>query len=105
HVDTGGEEIGVTRETHRRKVTAVAAAPEADALGIDVGAGLQIFSGGDDVLIFAGASAGTIRSFTESTAVADAAAIVHRENDVAAIGEILIHRIGIRVVVHVMPAE
>ena len=105
HVDPGGEKIGIAGEAHGREIAAVASAPKTDALSVDVGAGLQIFSSGDDVLIFAGAATGAIGSFAESATVADAAAIVDGENDVAAIGEILIHRVGIRVVVHVMPAE
>src|SRR5207244_12978419 len=104
-VDAGGEKIGMAGEAHGRDIAAVAAAPKTDALSVDVGAGLQIFSSGDDVLIFAGAATGAIRSFAEGAAVTDAAAIVDGENDVAAIGEVLIHGIGIRVVVHVMPAE
>src|SRR5439155_17068589 len=97
--------IGIAGEAHGREIAAVASSPKTDALSVDVGAGLQIFSSGDDVLIFAGAAAGAIRSFAEGAAVTDAAAIVDGENDVAAIGEVLIHGIGIRVVVHVMPAE
>src|SRR2546430_8182717 len=104
HVDSGSEKIGIAGEAHGREIAAVASSPKADALSIDVSAGLQIFSCGDDVLIFAGAAAGAIGRFAEGAAVTDAAAIVDGENDVAAIGEVLIHRVGIRVVVHVMPA-
>src|SRR6185295_347497 len=59
----------------------------------------------DDVLIFAGAAAGATRSFAEGPAVADAAAIVDREHDISTASEVLIHRVGIRVVVHVVPAQ
>src|SRR6266850_1261152 len=63
------------------------------------------FSGGDNVFVFGGATPCASRSFAEGPAVADAAAIVDRKNDVAAAGQVLIHRIGIRVVIHVVPAE
>jgi len=88
HVDSGGEKIGIAGEAHSGEIATVAAAPKTDALSIDVGARLQIFASGDDVLIFAGTAAGAIGSFTEGAAVADSAAIVDGENDVAAIGEI-----------------
>src|SRR5215475_325701 len=104
-IDASGEDVGIVRKTHRREIAAITPSPKADALGIDVGAGLQIFSGGYDVLIFAGATPGPIRSLAKGAPVADAAAIVDGKNDVAAIREVLVHRVGVRVVVHVMPAE
>src|SRR5205814_6653067 len=72
---------------------------------VDVGTALQEFSRGDNILIFGCAATSAARRFAEGAAVADAAAVIERENDVAAAGEILIHGIGIRVVVHVVPAE
>ena len=66
---------------------------------------MQEFSRGDNILIFGCAATSAARRFAEGAAVADAAAVIERENDVAAAGEILIHGIGIRVVVHVVPAE
>src|ERR1051326_2464781 len=41
----------------------------------------------------------------EIVPVADTETIVHRQNNVAVGGEILIHRVRIRVVIHVVPAE
>src|SRR5205085_7682110 len=43
--------------------------------------------------------------FTKRAPVADAAAIVDREHRVAATGEILIERVGVVIVVEIMPAE
>src|SRR5690242_4865464 len=103
-IDASDKEIGVTSETERGEIAAVASAPETDALGINIGAGSQKFSRGDHVLIFGGAASSAARSFAERAAVADSAAVIERQDDVAAAGEILVHGIGIRVVVHVMPA-
>src|SRR5215467_8566386 len=104
-IDASDKEIGVATEAECGEVAAVASAPQADLLGGDIRTTLQKFSGGNDVLIFRRATTGPPRRFTKRTAVANAAAIVERENDVATAREILIHGVGIRVVVHVVPAE
>src|SRR5580704_5363292 len=104
-VDAGGEDVGVVREAHCGEEAAVTAAPEADAGRIDVGTRLQKFSGGDYVAEFGGAAACGAGGFGESAAVADAAAIVDGKDDVAAAGEVRIHGVRVRVVVHVVPAE
>src|ERR1700738_3512868 len=101
----GGEDIRIAREAHGREEPAVATAPKANSRGIDIGAALKVFSSGDDVFVFGGAAAGTPWSFAKGATVADAAAIVDREHNVSAASEILIHRVGIRVVIHVVPAE
>src|SRR2546428_6238566 len=97
--------MGIGAESIRSTLTGVAAEPETDALGVDVGTALQIFSCGDNILIFRCAAAGSADCFAEGAAVANAAAVVECEDDVAAAGEVLVHGIRIRVVVHVMPPE
>src|SRR3984893_5923290 len=104
-VDAGGEDVRVAAQTQGGEITAVAATPEAHPCGIDVRAALQIFSGGNDVLVFSGAAAGAAWGFAEGAAVADSAAVVYREHHVSAAGQVLIHGVGVRVVVHVVPAE
>src|SRR5262249_17120845 len=104
-IDASSEEIRVAAEAERGEITAVTAAPEPDALRLDLGAALQIFSGGDNVLIFGRATASAPRSFAKCTTVADAAAIVDSKRDVTMVSQKLIHGVGIRVVIHVVPAE
>src|SRR6266478_1334687 len=99
------EQIGITPQSERSQVAAVASAPESDALTVHVAAGLQIFSSRHDVLVLLCAAARAARGFAKRAAVADSAAVIQREDHVTAAGEILIHGVGIRVVVHVMPAE
>src|ERR1700719_3757268 len=95
-VHTSGENIRVARQAHGGKEPAVAAAPQADACGIDIAAAPEIFSGGDDILIFRGATASAAGSLAKRAAIPNAAAIVDGEHDVAAAGEILVHGVGIR---------
>ena len=57
------------------------------------------------VLIFGGARGPGMVGLLEVPAIADAEPIVHRQHDEAVRGEILVHRIGVAVVVHVVPAE
>src|SRR6266478_6571791 len=94
-IDTSGEEVRIARQAQRGEVAAVTAAPETDSRRDYVSARLQIFCSGDDVLIFAGTAAGAAGGFAEGAAVADAAAIVYGEYDVAAAREILVHGIAI----------
>src|SRR5437016_10726189 len=94
-VDTRREEIRVSRKAQRGEVTTVAAAPQADTRGVHVGSRLQIFPGSNYVLIFTGTASGAAGSFAERAAISDAAAIVHREDDVAAARKILVHGVGI----------
>src|SRR5579859_2610094 len=89
------EEIGVAREAQCSQVAAVAAAPQSDASRIYFGTRLQIFSGGDHVLILAGASSRAAGSFAKRAAVSDAAAVVHGKHHVAAAGQILVHAVRI----------
>src|SRR5215831_13464896 len=104
-IHAGSKEIRVAPQAECSEIAAVASTPEADALGVNVCAGLQEFSCGDHVLIFRRATSGAARSFTERAAIANTAAVIERENDIAAASEILVHGVGIRVVVYVVPAE
>src|SRR5580704_8832097 len=81
-VHTCGEDVGVVRETHGGEEAAIAAAPEADAGRVDVGASLQEFSGGDYVAIFGGAAACASGGLAKGASVADAAAVVDGEDDI-----------------------
>jgi len=94
-IDTRREEIRISRKAERGEITAVTATPQADTRGVHVSARLQIFSGGDYILIFAGTSSSTAGSLAKSAAVSDAAAIVHGEDDVATTRKILVHGVGI----------
>src|SRR5690349_8317864 len=102
-IDAGRKDVGVARQSQCGEVATVAAAPQAYPSRIDVCARLQIFSGGNHVLVFAGAAARAAGGFAKCAAVADPAAVIHGEDHVAAAGKILVHTVGIRVVVHVVP--
>src|SRR6266404_2848508 len=80
-------------------------APESDAFAVHVAASLQIFSSRHDVLVLLCAAARAARGFAKRAAVTDSAAVIQRQYHITAAGEILIHGVGIRVVVHVVPAE
>ena len=56
-------------------------------------------------LILAAAGSAIAQRFAEIQAVADAAAVIHRQHHEAAVGEVLVHRVGVHVVIHGMPAE
>src|SRR5260370_28512615 len=74
-------------------------------LWIDSAANWERFSSGHHVLILRRAASGSPRRFAERAAVANSAAVIQRKNDVSAAGEVLIHGVRIRVVVHIVPAE
>src|SRR5262249_52935095 len=104
-VDAGGEEIRRLGQRERGEVPAVRAAPGGDAIGIDVGARAEIQTGADDVVHFARAARAVVLRLAELHAVADAAAVIHGQHDVAAAGQVLVHGVRVRVVTHVVPAE
>ena len=103
-VDTGGEQVRGARQTERRQVPAVGAAPESDVRPVYLRPPPQIQAGSGDVAILGGALGSEVDGFAEFHAVADSAAIVHGQDDEAPAREVLVHRIGVAVVVHVMPA-
>ena len=73
--------------------------------GVDARRGLQELGAGQHVLILGRAGEAGVVGMLEGAAVADAEAIVHRQHDEAVRGQILVHRIGVGVIVHVVPAE
>src|SRR5438309_11933537 len=104
-VDAGLENVGVAGEPHRGEITAIGAAPDADLRRVDVGQRLQVLRSGDDVLIF-GPSRGTrMIGMMEAVAVADTEAVVYGQYHIAVTREILVHRVGVAVIIHVLPAE
>ena len=104
-VDAGGEEVGVAREGEGGEIAAVAAAPYADAFGVDAGKGAKIFCGGEDVVVLGATVGAGVLALAEVEAIADAAAVVDGEHDEALGGEVLIHRVGVGVVAHGGVAE
>ena len=105
HVHAGREHVGRTRESHRGEIAAVRAAPQADARRVDVRPILHEEARAHHVAEFAAAGRAVVERFAELHPVADAAAVVDGEHDVALAGQPLVHRVGIPVVIHVVPAE
>src|SRR6266853_2576564 len=104
-VHAGREQIGIAAQAERCQIAAIAPAPQSDMLCIDIAAALQVFSRGYDILILRRATSGSARRFAKCAAIANSAAVIQRKNDVSTAGEVLIHPIGIRVVVHVVPTK
>ena len=73
--------------------------------GSTSGRPFMIEPGAHHVVELRAAGGAVVERLAELQAVADAAAIVHRQHDVALAGEPLIHRVGVPVVVVVVPAE
>ena len=73
--------------------------------GIDVGPALQVLRAGHDVLVLGVPALAGVGGVSERLAVADAAPVVHREDDVALRREPLVHRVGQVVEPHVVVAE
>src|ERR1700733_5727250 len=97
--------MGRASRPERGQVTAVRTAPQADALGVDIGTASKIQARTENVVELTGPSCAIVESFAEVETVADAAAIVDREHDVSEAGEILTNRVRVVVVIHIMPAE
>ena len=72
---------------------------------IDARQRLQEVRAGHHVLIFGGARVARVLGMMECAAVADAEPVVHRQHDETVRRQILVHRVGVAVVVHVVPAE
>src|SRR5580765_4867116 len=105
HIDSSSEEVRSASQAERRQVAAIAAAPQADAGGIHVGARAKIKSRAFDIIEFACTRCTVVERLSEVKTVADAAAIVHGKNNVTASRQVLIHCIGVAAVEHVVPAE
>ena len=100
-----GEDIGVARQSHRSKESAVRTTPYANVLGIDIRKSLQVTRSGDHIFILGGPAPSAVGRLAEGTSVHDSQTIVHRKHHISQAGEILILRVGIVVVVHVMEAQ
>ena len=75
-VDACGEEIGRARESQRREIAAVTAAPGSDFCGVDVGTVAEVESGALHVVVLACSAGSVVDGLAEVQAVSDAAAIV-----------------------------
>src|SRR5579863_3245873 len=104
-INSGLEDIRVARERERRQVAPIRSAPDTDAGRIDLRQSLQKARGGEHILVFGGATVSRVLRLMKRSSVADAEPIVDREHDATAAREVLIHRIGVAVVVHVVPAK
>ncbi len=82
-VDASGEEVGVAGQGEGGEIAAVAAAPDADALGIDTGKRAKVFCGGKDIVIFRAAVRACVLALAEVETIANAATVVDREHDEA----------------------
>src|SRR6267378_3844732 len=105
NVHASGKQIRSASKPERGEVAAIATAPEPDAAGVHVRPGAKIDACALDIIELAGAHRPVIESFAKIEAVANSAAIVYGEHDVAAAREVLIQRVSIAVVEHVVPAE
>jgi hypothetical protein len=90
------------RANARGEQPAIRQAPDTDPRRIDVGARLQVFARGEDVLVLGVAARVGVRGVPERPAIADAAPVVDREHDISLIGEPLVVRVRPVVELHVM---
>ena len=68
-------------------------------------AAAQIQASSENVVELARSRSPIVQSLAKVESIADATAVVHREDDISKARQILVHRIGVGIVVHVMPAE
>jgi len=76
-----------------------------DPGGVDVRPAAQVQACALHIVVLAGAAGAVVERLAEVESVTDAAAVVDRQHDVTEVREVLIHRVRIRVVVHVVVAE
>ena len=91
-VDRGAEQLRLIGDGDQRKEAAVAQAPHADAIHVDVGQRLQIVRHHPRVLGVLAADV-HVDAFTPRLAVADAAAIVRHDHDVALLQQVLMEAV------------
>src|SRR3989440_2086355 len=103
--DAGFKIVGVRRRPRGGKNPAVGSAPETDPLRIDVVERLQKFRARNHILVFGGAAPHGVWRLAKGAPVHDAEPIVHRKHGVTFARQILIHRVGVVVILHVMPSE
>ena len=99
------ENVRVARQAQRRQISAVRSAPQTDPLLINIVTVLQVLRTGYDVLIFGSTARAAMRRQPKRPPIADAAAIVHRQNHVAAADQILILGIRVVIVIAIVPAQ
>ena len=99
------EHVGIPRQRQRGQVAAVGAAVNPDPIRID--AGLRAEKGGRrlNVAILSGTARAGVRWLMEVVSIADAQPVVHGQNDEPAARQILIERIGVGVIVRVVPPQ
>src|SRR5204863_10148889 len=92
-------------QAHGGQESAVRSAPKTDPLRIDVIERLQKFRARDYILVFRCAAPHRFWRLAKGAAVHDAEAVIHREHGVTFARQILVHRIGVVVILHVMKTE
>src|SRR6476661_9428922 len=97
--------VGVTSQCQRRQKSAIGSAPEPNPLRIDGCLAQKKPGPGHNVFILGGPSPTRVLGLPESAAIHDSQSIIYREHDVPLAGQVLIHRVGVVVVVHVVEAE
>ena len=104
-VDARRKQVRIPRQTLRRENAPVREPPEPDPGRIHVAAVAQVLAGRLDVAVFGVPASAPPRRVAELAAVPDPAPVVHRQHHVALVREVLIHRVGHVVEVHVVVAE
>src|ERR1700722_7460831 len=104
-IDTRLEDVGVARQRERGEIAAIGTAPHPDSLRVDAMRVLQELRASEHVLILGCTGRPRAVRLMELSSITDAEPVVDRKHDETVSREILIHRIGIAVIVHVMPAE
>src|SRR5262249_41249057 len=105
NVDSGGKNIRVPRQPHRRQKAAVGSAPQAYPVAIDIASSPQITTRRHDVLVLGRPTRAAVFSFSKSAAVSDPAPVVDRQHYKTSAHQILIQSIGVVIVKAVVPSQ
>jgi hypothetical protein len=105
HVHARPEQVGGTRESHGGQIPAVRSAPQTDAVPVDVLAVGEMEAGAHDVPELRATRGAVVERLPELEPVADAAPVVHREDDRAPVRHVLVERIGVVVIAAVVEPE
>src|SRR6185295_11749604 len=95
----------IPSKSHRRQKAAIGPAPQPYAFRVNVGSITKILARGYYVLIFRSPARSAMHGFTKRPSVADAAAIVDRQDNVASTRKVLVERICVVVVLEVVPPK
>src|SRR5258708_39960978 len=101
-IHAGGEYVRVARKRQRCQQSAVRAAPNADALGINITQPLQILRPCLDISVLRGAAPTAIGRFTKGTPIHNAQPVIDGQHHVTQACQILILGVGVVVVVYVV---